>query len=407
MDETRRAIPLLPKAAVWLSLLALSVALAAAAGGASRGQAGPVGGAASAPRTLSLAVSGLTEPTHLASAGDGTGRLFILERAGRILIARGGTLQPVPFLDIRLQVGSSSSEQGLLSVAFPPQYAAKGYFYLNYTNTSGNTVISRFRLTADPDVADPASEQVVLTVQQPYPNHNGGQLAFGPRDGYLYIGMGDGGSAGDPENRAQNPTELLGKILRIDVETGSPATYTIPPSNPFLNTPGFLGEIWALGLRNPWRFSFDAGGNLYIGDVGQGAREEIDFQPAASGGGENYGWRILEGTQCFNPTSGCVPPDRYYPPVAEYDHTLGCSVTGGYADLGTYFYSDFCSGRIWGLRQVGSSWENTLLLQAPFGISTFGRGEDGALFVANYTGRAAYRLNAPSLTYMPYVPKGG
>ena len=224
----------------------------------------------------------------------------MVEQGGRIRIIRNGVLEATPFLDITGRV-SCCSERGLLSVAFPPGYAAKGHFYVNYTNKAGNTVVARYRLTTNPDVADPGSEQVVLTVPQPYANHNGGQLAFGPNDGYLYIGMGDGGSGGDPENRAQNPAELLGKLLRINVETGNPNTYTIPASNPFTQTAGYRPEIWALGLRNPWRFAFDRlTHDLYIADVGQDAYEEVDFQPAASTGGENYGWRIMEGLHCYN-----------------------------------------------------------------------------------------------------------
>ena len=192
------------------------------------------------------------------------------------------------------------------------------------------------RLTANPDVADPNSEQVVLSVAQPYSNHNGGQLAFGPNDGYLYIGMGDGGSGGDPENRAQNPAELLGKMLRIDVETGSPVTYTVPATNPFLGTPAYRGEIWALGLRNPWRFAFDRlTGDLYIGDVGQNQYEEVDFQPASSAGGENYGWRIMEGFHCYNPAN-CQTTGLTLP-VVEYDHGQGCSITGGVVYRGAQY----------------------------------------------------------------------
>lgn len=321
---------------------------------------------------------------------------------------------------------SAGSEQGLLSVAFPPGFASKGYFFVDYTDMTGigNTVIARYHVTANPDVADPNSEETVLGITQPYANHNGGQLQFGP-DGYLYIGMGDGGSGGDPQNNAQTPSMLLGKILRIDTEQTAPpsppsggsllyyfpviaktfsiASYTVPATNPYTQTAGYRGEIWALGLRNPWRFSFDRStGDLYIADVGQNAWEEVDFQSASSAGGENYGWRILEGTHCYNPSSGCVPPARYSAPVAEYSHSFGCSVTGGYvyrgpgnaAMQGIYFYGDYCSGRIWGLQNAGG-WQTQQLAQPSINISTFGEDEAGNLYVASYSGGATYQITTP------------
>ena len=255
-------------------------------------------------------VSGLSAPVAITHAGDGSGRLFVVEQRGIVKIIKGGVLQSVPFLDITDRV-LSGGERGLLSIAFPPGFSSKGYFYVNYTRIpDGTTYISRFRMTNNPDMANPNSEEIILTVQQPFANHNGGQIAFSPRDGYLYIGMGDGGSGGDPQNFAQNLNDLpgnmkfLGKMLRIDVELGT-APYSIPSDNPILN--GVRSEIWALGLRNPWRFSFDRNTHdLYIGDVGQSSREEINFQSASSQGGENYGWRILEGSLCFNPPVGCV-----------------------------------------------------------------------------------------------------
>ncbi|HLB12220.1 MAG TPA: PQQ-dependent sugar dehydrogenase, partial [Dehalococcoidia bacterium] len=304
-------------------------------------------------------------------------------------------------------VGSASTEQGLLSVAFPPGFGDTGRFYVDYTDINGDTVVARYRTGPDPDVADANSEEVVLTIPQPFANHNGGQLAFGPRDGYLYIGMGDGGLGGDPGNRAQDPAQLLGKVLRIDVETGNPVTYTIPATNPFTQTLRYRGEIWALGLRNPWRISFDrVTGDVYVGDVGQSSREEIDFQPASSPGGENYGWRVLEGNQCFNPPAGCIPPSGYSPPVAEYDHSEGCSVTGGHVSSGVYFFGDFCSGRIWGLMRVGATWQTSLLLETTLGISTFGEGEDGSLYVADFGGGNIHRLNVTWLSHLPVVMKG-
>jgi hypothetical protein len=288
-------------------------------------------------------------------------------------------------------------------VAFPPGYSGKRYFYVDYTNTSGNTVISRFRLSSDPDVADPGSERILLTIAQPYPNHNGGQLVFGP-DGYLYIGMGDGGSAGDPQNNAQDPASLLGKILRIDVESGA-EPYAVPASNPFAGRTGYRGEIWALGLRNPWRFSFDSRtGDLYVADVGQNQYEEVDFQPAGSSGGENYGWRIMEAGHCFNPDP-CTQTGLVQP-VFEYAHTQGCSVTGGFVYRGAlyprmqglYFLSDYCSGRVWALRRTGISWQSAQLLPGSFAVSTFGEDEAGNVYVADYDAGDVYRLTDPAVT---------
>ncbi len=340
---------------------------------------------------LTPVVGGLQSPVHITHAGDGSGRLFVVEQPGRIRLIKGGALLGAPFLDIRDRVGCCG-ERGLLSVAFPPDYESKGYFYVNYTGKSGDTIVARFSVTADPDVADPGSEEIVLTVDQPYANHNGGQLAFGPADGYLYIGMGDGGSAGDPQNRAQNPAELLGKILRIDVESGF-RPYVVPVTNPYTRTVGYRGEIWALGLRNPWRFSFDRQtADLYIGDVGQGAWEEIDFQAAASPGGENYGWRIMEGSHCYN--SATCDQTGLVLPVAEYNHSLGCSVTGGmvyrgqdYPRMqGVYFYGDYCTGTVWGLRRAGTAWQSNVLLTTAFSISTFGEDESGNVYLADYGG---------------------
>ena len=319
--------------------------------------------------TLVKRFSGLVQPVHITHAGDGSGRIFIVEQSGRIRVSSDGTLRQVPLLDIGTRI-SCCGERGLLSVAFPPGFGSKRHFYVDYTHTSGNTVVSRFRMGADPDVADPSSEQILLTIQQPYANHNGGQLAFGP-DGYLYVGMGDGGSGGDPQNNAQNPASLLGKILRIDVESGA-FPYAVPASNPFVTAAGYRPEIWALGLRNPWRSSFDRRtGDLYIADVGQNLYEEIDFQPAGGTGGENYGWRIQEGAHCYNPN----PCDRtgLIQPVFEYDHSQGCSVAGGFVYRGAIyprmqgvsFFSDYCSGRVWGLRREGASWQSTQLSAPP------------------------------------------
>jgi uncharacterized protein (TIGR03437 family) len=335
------------------------------------------------------AASGITAPTIIAHAGDGSGRLFLAEQAGRIRILQNGALLAQPFLDIRSRV-ACCGERGLLGLAFPPGYAQSGRFYVHYSDLAGDTVIALYRVSPDPNVADPASERILLSVDQPFANHNGGQLAFGP-DGYLYIGLGDGGSAGDPQNNAQRLSTLLGKILRVDVE-GEPGSVRIPPGNPFVSTSGARGEIWALGLRNPWRFSFDRElHDLWIGDVGQNQWEEIDFQPAASGGGENYGWRILEGTHCYNPATNCNTQGLTLP-VHEYNHGAGaCSVTGGHvyrgrrspALRGTYIYGDYCNGMIWGLTRDGTQFANRLLLASGMLITTFGEDEAGEVYVAD------------------------
>ncbi len=367
---------------------------------------------------LTPVVEGLTQPLHVTHAGDGSGRLFVVEKAGTIRVVDNGTLAPTPFLSITDRVGSSGSEQGLLSVAFPPDYGSKGYFYVDYTDVDGDTVVSRFHLD-NPDVADPSSEQVILTVEQPYANHNGGQLAFGP-EGYLYIGLGDGGSGGDPQGHGQNPATLLGNILRIDVEPhtvsfsvthrvycplaispaqgGNGLAYRIPPTNPFTQTADYRDEIWAWGLRNPWRFSFDRDtSDLYIGDVGQGAYEEIDYQPAASTGGENYGWAIMEGTHCY-PSAPCDATGLTLP-VAEYGHDQGCSVTGGVVyrgpdpDLqGFYFYGDYCSGRIWGRVKENGTWSTQMLANTGQAITSFGEDEAGNVYVTDFWGGAVYQL---------------
>jgi hypothetical protein len=263
------------------------------------------GQSATAPFRLGLKqlTSGLSSPLGIANAGDGSHRLFILEQQGRVRIWQGGRLVTTPFLDLTSKV-SCCGERGLLGIVFHPNYETNGFFFVNYTDTSGATNVARFRVrTDDPNRAEPTSETLILRVPQPFSNHNGGDLRFGP-DGYLYIPLGDGGSAGDPGNRSQNLGELLGKILRIDVDRGSP--YSIPADNPFLGVAGARPEIWAVGVRNPWRGSFDRlTGDYWFADVGQNALEEVNFQPASSRGGENYGWRLMEGSRCFNPSTAC------------------------------------------------------------------------------------------------------
>ena len=348
--------------------------------------------------SLRYEFGGLRQPTHITHAGDGSNRLFITEQRGRILLLRGAKISGKPFLDISKRVGCCG-ERGLLSVAFPPGYKEKKYFYVNYTDKSGDTVVARFRVTQEPDIADPDSEEIILTVKQPYANHNGGQLAFGP-DGYLYVGMGDGGSAGDPHGYAQNPSSLLGKLLRIDVESGR-KPYAVPPDTPFAGNRAYRPEIWSTGLRNPWRFSFDRKtGDLFIADVGQDKYEEIDFEPNGSRGGRNYGWNIMEGLHCYL-MENCRR-DGLALPVAEYGHDQGCSVTGGvvYRGMkfpqlqGTYLYGDFCSGKIWGLRRSGAEWQNRMLKDSGLSISTFGEDESGEVHVADYGRGNIYRIEA-------------
>jgi glucose/arabinose dehydrogenase len=300
--------------------------------------------------------TGLAAPVDLQAPPGDTARVFILEKGGRIRIAKHGVLLARPFLDISTLV-TTGTEQGLLGLAFHPSYASNGRFFIDYTNLGGDTRVVAFTVSSDPDSADPAGTPI-LSVAQPFPNHNGGQLAFGP-DGFLYIGLGDGGSGGDPRGNGQSLGTLLGKILRIDVDGAAP--YAVPPSNPFVGRAGAMGEIWSYGLRNPWRFSFDAtSGAMWIGDVGQDAWEEIDVEPAGVGG-RNYGWNRMEGTHCYPAGSACDTTGLTRP-LLEYPHRPDCSVTGGYVYRGsampeldgTYFYGDFCSGKIRSARLVGT-----------------------------------------------------
>lgn len=351
---------------------------------------------------LEEVATGFAKPLYLTFVpGDASGRLFVVEQNGTIAILRDGKRQEPLFLDIRSRVGSSANEQGLLSVAFNPDYAANGTFYVNYTDKGGTTVISRYRVSADnPDLANVDSEEVLLRVDQPYGNHNGGQIKFGP-DGYLYIGMGDGGSGGDPQGHGQNRGTLLGAMLRVDVRTGGP--YVVPADNPFVGHEGVRPEIWNWGQRNPWRFSFDrVTGDLFIADVGQNALEEVSFQPADSPGGENYGWKAYEGSQPYGSDSnreGMVRRELVFP-IAEYGRNEGCSVTGGYVyrgnqlpDLaGNYIFGDYCTGYVWTLTpQADGTWLRTLLLQAPSEITSFGEDADGEVYVIIRNG-TIYRI---------------
>lgn len=364
------------------------------------------------PIQLQQVVSGLASPVTVSNAGDGTGRLFIVQQAGQIWIVVGGTILPTPFLDISDLV-SCCGEQGLLGLAFHPDYTSNGFFYVDYTDNDGNTVVARYTVSADPNVADPDSAQTVLTQVQPFSNHNGGQLAFGHEspNPYLYIALGDGGSGGDPEDNGQNLNTWLGKILRVDINgddfPGDPdRNYAVPPDNPFVTDPDALDEIWAYGLRNPWRCTFDrVTGDFFIADVGQSAWEEINFQPAASGGGENYGWDVLEGMHCFEdqPPGSCNDflNGGSTLPILEYNHSLGCSVTGGYRYRGqlypqldgVYFYSDLCSGTIWGAIQDNKGrWVSQDLLDSGLTVTTFGEDEAGEVYVADYSDGVLYQI---------------
>jgi hypothetical protein len=365
----------------------------------------PQSGEALGPIALQPYASGLTRPVGITHAGDV--RLFVVEQGGKIKVLTSGYTHPTPFLDLGVSglnlIDSSTAEEGLLGLAFHPDYPAVPYFFVHYVNVNSNVVIARYSVSANPNVANPASGVVLLTIPHPgQRNHNGGQLQFGP-DGYLYAAVGDGGGGGDPGNNAQNINNLLGKILRIDVDenVGTPPYYGIPPSNPFAGaTPG-ADEIWAYGLRNPWRFSFDrATGDLLIGDVGQGSWEEINFQPAASAGGENYGWRIMEGFNCYiNEGVGCFHP-TLTDPVLSYGHGLGdCSVTAGFryrgmspSYVGEFIYGDFCTGRIWRATPGPTPWPSELLLDSPYFISTFGEDVHGELYLADMFGGTIQRL---------------
>ena len=392
---------------------------------------------------LEPVVTGLDRPVAITHAGDGSGRLFITLLGGQIVIYDGGQVLAQPFLDIGALV-TSGGERGLLSVTFHPDYRANGLLFVDYTDLNGNTVVARYSVSADPNIVNPASAEILLSIVQPYTNHNGGQLQFGP-DGYLYIslgdggaandsgdghgltgngqnintvhgsilriypldpavtadsGMGDGGSGGDPQNHAQTLGDLLGKMLRIDVDGNPP--YSIPADNPFINDPVAREEIWALGLRNPWRFSFDRQtGDLFIADVGQSRIEEVNFQPANSTGGENYGWNLMEGSDCYPPSSNCNSATLTLP-ILEYDHSLGCSITGGYRYRGAanpglwgvYFYGDYCSGRIWGATEDNAgTWTTEELLDTNLQITAFGEDENGEIYLADFADGGIYRID--------------
>jgi glucose/arabinose dehydrogenase len=343
--------------------------------------------------TLSpIVLNGLNQPLYLTHAGDD--RLFVVEKEGAIRIIQNGRLLDEPFLDISDRVNAEASERGLLSLAFHPNYGQNGRFFVNYTNLAGDTAVSAFQATADPNRADPAGEELLLTIAQPFPNHNGGQLQFGP-DGYLYIGMGDGGSGGDPEGHGQNPATLLGALLRLDVDQpAESAAYGIPADNPFVGDSRKRPEIWAIGLRNPWRFSFDrATGDLLIGDVGQNRWEEVSFLAAGTPGGANFGWNVMEGAHCYDRNS--CDQSGLVLPVYDYEHERGrCSITGGYvyrgsqfpALAGNYFFGDYCSGEIWSMTAGNGRWSANLVLATASTIVSFGEDAQGELYVVDING---------------------
>jgi glucose/arabinose dehydrogenase len=351
-------------------------------------------------------LTGLRQPTHATSARDGSNRLFIAEQAGLVKVYADGALLPTPFLDIRERV-NFGGELGLLSIVFPPGFSGKQYFYAYYIDKRKAVTLSRFKVTENPNLADPETETVILNLPQPYGQHNGGMAAFSPVDGMMYIGTGDGGYAEpaanefepDPQGNGQRADTLLGKMLRIDTESGT-APYAIPQSNPTL--PDSRPEIWAKGLRNPWRFSFDrATGDLYIGDVGNNLKEEVDFEPAGSAGGLNYGWSLREGNSCL-PEAPCPDVPNLTLPIHDYTHDLGCSVIGGvvyrgakYPALqGLYLFTDFCTSMISGLRKTGDGWKRNDFDYADGLLVTFAEDEDGEIYVVDWDGNLL-RMTVP------------
>jgi glucose/arabinose dehydrogenase len=341
--------------------------------------------------TFARIARGLSKPVFITHSGDNNGRLFVVEQTGRIRVIRKGVLQSRPFLDLRSKI-STGGERGLLGLAFHPDYSWNRKFYVNYTDRNGNTVVEQYlRSATNASVAVPTAK-LIIRIAQPYSNHNGGMLAFGP-DRYLYIGMGDGGSSGDPGNRAQNLNSLLGKMLRLSVDTRYP--YLVPPTNPYVGRTGH-DLIWSSGLRNPWRFSFDRQtGDLWIGDVGQQRYEEIDRSKAPNAGrGLNYGWRVMEGNRCYNPSTGCNTSGKTLP-ITVYGHSQGCSVTGGYVyrgatypDLrGVYLFGDFCSGRVWGIDAAGPNAQTPVqLFDTAANITSFGEDQAGNLYLVDHAG---------------------
>ena len=384
---------------IWSCAAMLTALLGPSAAQAARLCAEPSAEAAFPPVVLQQVAQGLHEPVHIAVAPGDSGRLYVVEQAGVVRIIERGQLRPEPFLDMRDRV-ESGGEKGLLSIVFHPRYRDNGLFFVDYTArdaTGLHTRISRWRRSTA-ERADLKSETVLLRIGQPYSNHNGGQLAFGP-DGFLYIGMGDGGSANDPQGHGQNPVSLLGKLLRIDVDrTDGAQPYAVPPDNPFVKKKNYRPEIWALGLRNPWRFSFDAhNGTLWLADVGQDRVEEIDI--IRKGG--NYGWNVMEGDICTPAVNPRCDPSGFEPPVFTYRHPQGFSVTGGFVYrgmaipglCGAYLYTDYVSKRLWALRvRDGRVVTQGELLRMPHAVSSFGQDENLELYLADHPAGKIFRI---------------
>ncbi len=356
---------------------------------------------------LERVASGLELPVHITHAGDGSGRLFVVEQGGRIRIIRNGMVEETPFLDISGRIyWKAGAEEGLLNIAFPPNYAAlrneerpstplRQVFYVSYSNVDKNTVISRFTTTGDPDIGDPDSEEILITIEQPHTSHNGGTIVFGPNDGYLYISSGDGGDT-IPNVLEQAPGDLYGKILRIDVESDA-EPYGIPPDNPFVKTTGFHPEIWLQGIRNSWGFAFDPQtGDMYIPDVGQSSREEVNFHGANRAGGAHFGWPLWEANYCHEVLSRNCANDGFVLPVTVYDHSQGCAVVGGAVRDGVFYYADFCRGRIWSLQRKEEGWETKLLSNGSVPLSRIGTDEEGNLYAAGYGDGVIYALIRPA-----------
>jgi glucose/arabinose dehydrogenase len=346
---------------------------------------------------LEFVADGFIQPTALVPATDGTNRLFVLSRHGIIHVLEDGTVREEPFLDIQDRVTHEMVEQGLLSMALHPEFAENRYFYVNYTDLHGNTMISRFKVSEDGERAIRESETPILPIEQPHYSHNGGNLKFGP-DGYLYIGMGDGEDPGDPHGNAQDASTLLGAMLRIDVDGGDP--YGIPPDNPFVDDEYKRDEVWAIGLRNPWRYSFHPQtGDLYIVDVGQWAVEEINVQPADSTGGENYGWPIMEGDQCWE-ADECDKEGLTMPVVTYSNPEDGCAIIGGHHYFGKKFpemhgvfiFGDWCSGNIWGMVEQDGEYHHELLLESDLMINAFGLDQDGEIYVLDFDSGSVFQI---------------
>ncbi len=354
--------------------------------------------------TLEKVADGFDQPLYVTHAGDGSGRLFVVEQTGKIRIVQNGQVLPRPFLDVSDLLHSARGEMGLLGLAFHPQYKENGRFFIGYTQKGLYDAVAELQVDGkDKNRADKASLRVLLSIKDPAGNHNGGMLLFGP-DGYLYVGTGDGGAANDKFKNSRDKSKLLAKMLRLDVDKQDAGKgYAVPKTNPFVGQKGVAPEIWATGLRNPWRYSFDRKtGDLWIGDVGQNKYEEIHRQPAKSNGGEDYGWNVMEASHCFVPPRGCAQKGLEMP-VAEYDHDKGCSVTGGYVYRGkslpgldgVYLFGDYCTGTVWGLfgdLREKTGYQMHLLAETKMNISSFGEDEAGELYLTDHQKGRVYRF---------------